>query len=149
MMKIMETSFKRSHACTAAMSSTLQQATANPCLCQRLLDAHRQDWVSLLWHHCSFLQGPGVHKVFLLPSKSLLSSPTVTFGGLDLVHTLEHTSKDFSHRVMSNPWHCNRSYFLFSSSILSQRDKSPVIYISWVFPSLTIIFEAFSFFCYI
>ena len=27
-------------------------------------------WASLLWHHCSFLLGPGVHKVLCMPSKS-------------------------------------------------------------------------------
>ena len=40
-MKIMETSFKRSQACTATVSApTLQQATTDPCLYQRLLDTH-------------------------------------------------------------------------------------------------------------
>ena len=34
-MKIMETCFKRSHACTAAKPLTLQQATTDPCLCSR------------------------------------------------------------------------------------------------------------------
>ena len=34
------------HCCTHA--PTLQQATTNPRLCQRLLDTHRQVWVSLL-----------------------------------------------------------------------------------------------------
>ena len=38
---------------------TLQQATSDPRLCQRLLDTHRQVWVSLLWGHCSFFLGPG------------------------------------------------------------------------------------------
>ena len=47
---------------------TLQQATANPRLCQRLLDTHGQVWVSLLWGHCSFLPGPGLHKVLFVPS---------------------------------------------------------------------------------
>ena len=70
-MKIMATSFKRSHAGTAALGApTLQQATANPHLCRRLLDTHRQVWVSL-WGHCSFLLGPGAHKVLFVPSKSL------------------------------------------------------------------------------
>ena len=45
------------------MPPTLHQATANPRLCQRLLDTHRQVWVSLLWDHCSFLLGPDAHKV--------------------------------------------------------------------------------------
>ena len=71
-MKIKETSFKRSHARTAALSAlTLQQATAAPRLCQRLLDTHREVWVSLLWGHCSFLLGPGAHKVLFVPSKSV------------------------------------------------------------------------------
>ena len=38
---------------------TLQQASANPHLCWRLLDTLGQVWVSLLWGHCSFLLGPG------------------------------------------------------------------------------------------
>ena len=55
-MKIMVTSFKRSHAWTATLRPpTLQQATTNPCLCWRLLDSPGQVWVSLLWGHCSFL----------------------------------------------------------------------------------------------
>ena len=48
-----------------------QQPTADPCLCWRLLENHRQVWVSLLWGHCSFLLGSGVHKVLFVPSKSL------------------------------------------------------------------------------
>ena len=40
---------------------TLQQATTNPRPCQRLLDTHGQVWVSLVWGHCSFLLGLGVH----------------------------------------------------------------------------------------
>ena len=43
-MKIMMTSVKRSHACTSALSTpTLQQATIDPRLHQRLPDAQRQD----------------------------------------------------------------------------------------------------------
>ena len=43
----------------------LQQATTNPRLCWRLLDTHRQVWVSLLWGHCSLFLGAGAHKVLL------------------------------------------------------------------------------------
>ena len=57
------------HCCT--VSPTLQQATADPCLCQRLLDTHGQLWVGFLWDHCSFLLGPGAHKISFVPSKSL------------------------------------------------------------------------------
>ena len=71
--KIMATSFKRPCAPTPCTLSapTLKQATADPCLGWRLLDTHRQVWFSLLWGHCSFLLGPGVHKVLFVPSKSL------------------------------------------------------------------------------
>ena len=70
-MKIMATSFKRSHAHTTALSAwTLQQATTDPHLCQRFLDAHGQVWVCLLWGHCSFLLGPGAQGS-VVPSKSL------------------------------------------------------------------------------
>ena len=45
----MVTPFKGSHAGTAVLSlPTLQQATADPCLRWRLLDTHRQVWVSLV-----------------------------------------------------------------------------------------------------
>ena len=47
------------HTLLHSVPPTPQQATTDPCLCQRLLDAHRQIWVSLLWGHCSFLLGPG------------------------------------------------------------------------------------------
>ena len=49
------------------MPLTLQQATADPLLYQRLLDTQRQVWISLLWGHCSFLLGLCAHKfVFAL-----------------------------------------------------------------------------------
>ena len=81
-MKIMATSFKRSHACTAALSApTLQLATANPCLQQRLLNSQGQVWVSLLWGHCSFLLGPGTHKLLFVPSKSLFPQASLSSVG--------------------------------------------------------------------
>ena len=45
---------------------------------QRLLNAHRQVWVTLLWGHCSFLLGPGVYKVLFVPSKSLFPQSCVS-----------------------------------------------------------------------
>ena len=53
-----------------SMPLTLQQATAD----SHLLDTHRQVWVTLLRGHCSFLLGPGVHKVLFVPCKCLVSS---------------------------------------------------------------------------
>ena len=75
-MKIMATSFQRSQAGTAALGAppALQQATTNPGLSWRLLNIHRQVWVSLLWGHCSFLLGPGMHKVLFVPFKSCFHS---------------------------------------------------------------------------
>ena len=81
-MKIMATSFKRSHAHTTALSAwTLQQATTDPHLCRRLLDTHERVWVSLLWGHCSFLLGPGVHKVVFVCSMTLSPQSCVSSGG--------------------------------------------------------------------
>ena len=57
---------------------TLQQSMSDPCLHQRLLDTHRQVWVSLLCGHCSFLLGPGAHTVLFVPSKSLFPQSCVS-----------------------------------------------------------------------
>ena len=74
-MKIMATSFKRSHAGTATLSAL------NPHLRERLLDAYGQFWVSLLWGHCFFLLAPGAHKILFVPSKSLCPQPCVSYDG--------------------------------------------------------------------
>ena len=80
-MKIMVTSFKMAHACTATLSPpTLQQATTDSRLHQILLDTHGQLWVSLFGGHCSFLLGPSVHKVLFVPSKSLFPQSCVSSG---------------------------------------------------------------------
>ena len=55
------TSFKRSHACTATISTANQ--SISHCRPAPQLDTPGQIWVSLLWGHCSFLLGPGTHKV--------------------------------------------------------------------------------------
>ena len=60
--------------CLSQCPQTLQQATTDPRLHQRLLDTHGQVWVSLSWGHCSFLLGPGAHKVLFVPCKSLFPS---------------------------------------------------------------------------
>ena len=56
--KIIATSFKRSHAWTYTQCPQPCSSTTDPHLHQRLLDTHQQVWVSLLWVHCSFLLGP-------------------------------------------------------------------------------------------
>ena len=73
-MKIMVTYFKSSHACKLlhSVSPALQQATAYLCLHWILLDTYGQVWVSLLWGHCSFLLGLGVHKLLFVQIMSRL-----------------------------------------------------------------------------
>ena len=68
------------HALLRSVPLTLQQATANPRLHWRLLDTHGQVWLSLLWGHCSFLLGPGAHKVLFVSSKSQFSQSCVSSG---------------------------------------------------------------------
>ena len=46
-----------------------------------LFHTHRQVWVSHLWSQCSFLLGPGAHKVLFVPSKSLFPQSCVSSGG--------------------------------------------------------------------
>ena len=58
----------------------LQQATTDPHLHWRLLDTHGQVSVSLLWGHCSFHLGPGVHNVLSVPSQSLFPQFCVSSG---------------------------------------------------------------------
>ena len=79
--KKMATTFKRSmHTLPHSVPLTLQQATANPCLWQRLLDTHGQVWVSFLWDHYSFLLDPGAYKVLFVPSKTLFPQSCVSSG---------------------------------------------------------------------
>ena len=68
------------HPLLHSVPPNLQQATADPHLCQRLLDTHVQVWVSLLCGHCSFLLGPGVHKILVVPSKHLFPQSCVSSG---------------------------------------------------------------------
>ena len=66
-MKIMAPPSKGSlQALLNSVPPTLQQDAADPHLHQRLLDTHGQVWVNLLWGHCSFLLGSGVHKVLFV-----------------------------------------------------------------------------------
>ena len=63
-----------------SVPSTLQQATTDLYLCWRLLETYRQVWFSLLKGHCSFLLGPGAHKVLFVPPKSLFPQSYVSSG---------------------------------------------------------------------
>ena len=80
-MKRMVTSFKRSCASTAALSAP-NPATGHhqPMPLLETSGHSRASLVSLLWGHCSFLLGPGVHKVLFVPSKSLFPQSCVSSG---------------------------------------------------------------------
>ena len=68
------------HALLHSVPLILQQATINPCLHWILLNSHWQVWVTLLRGHCSFLLGPGAHKVLFVLSKSLFPQSCVSSG---------------------------------------------------------------------
>ena len=103
-MKTMAASFKRSHSCTAALSAlSLQQATADPHLCWRLLDTHWQVWVSLLWSHCSLLLGLGAHKVLFVPSTSLFPQSCVSSGSSVVDQIVTSSSRAYAISRSSAP----------------------------------------------
>ena len=80
-MKIMATSFKRSqHALLHSVPPTLQKATTHACVRDSWTLTGMSGLVSC-GGHCSFLLGPGVHKVFFMPSKSLFSQSCVSSAG--------------------------------------------------------------------
>ena len=74
-----------------SVPATLQQAITDPRLHRRPLDTPGQVWVSLLWGHCSFLLGPGVHR-FCVPSKSLSPHSCANSGG-SMVGLMESSSR--------------------------------------------------------
>ena len=72
------------HALLHSGPWALQQATADPRFCWRLLDTPGQVWVSLLWGHCSFPRVL-VHKLLLCPPRvyfPVLSKFWQLYGGL-------------------------------------------------------------------
>ena len=101
-MKIMVTSFKRSHAGTVTLSAPIPEVGhRRPRPLRRLLDTHRQLWVSLLQGHSSFLLGPGVYKLLFVPSKSLFLQSCVRSG--DSMVGLMATSSKRSHPGLLHP----------------------------------------------
>ena len=97
-----------------SVPQTLQKGSAEPRLRQRLLDTPGQVWVSLLWGHCSFLLGPGVHKILFVRSKSL--SPVLCklwklYGGVN--------GNLFQEGLCHSQVYCTQSPCLCSSALLT------------------------------
>ena len=67
------------HCCTQWPQPCSRPSLTHPSA--RLLDTHGQVWVSLLLGYCSFLLGPGVHKVLFVPSKSLFPQSCLSSSG--------------------------------------------------------------------
>ena len=80
--KIMATSFKRSSAPTVVLSGPYPAAGhRRPTPLPETPGHSGQVWVGLLSGHCSFLLGPGLHKVLFVPSRSLFPQSGVSSGG--------------------------------------------------------------------
>ena len=79
-MEIMVTPFKSSQSCTATLSASDPAAGhRQPTPLSETL-GHSQAGLGL-WGHCTFLLGPGAHKILFVPSKSLFPQSCVIFGG--------------------------------------------------------------------
>ena len=99
---LMATSTKRAYATprsAAPRAPAPWQATADPRLHQRHMDTHGQDWVSLLWGHCSFLLGPDAYKLLFVPSQSLFPQSCVSSVG-SMVGLMATSTK----RAYAIPW---------------------------------------------
>ena len=69
---VMETSFKRTYAHTVVFTAPdSTEGHCQPMLPLEIPGHSQQAWFSFLWGHCSFLLGPGAHKVLFVSSKSL------------------------------------------------------------------------------
>ena len=113
------------HALLHSVPPTLQQATTDPHLHQRLLDTHRQVWVSLLWGHCSFLLGQ-VHIRFCLcpprvcfPIYLAWSDGTSDEIPVDVFQILKDDAGKVLHSICQQIWKtqqwpqvCKRSVFI-------------------------------------
>lgn len=51
------------------MPLSLWLVTTDLCLCRGPSNTNKQVWFSLLWDHCSFPLGPGIHKILCVASK--------------------------------------------------------------------------------
>ena len=87
------------HALLHSVPPALQQASANPCLHQRLLGPHGLVWVSLFWGHCSFLLGPGAHGVLFVLSTNLFPQSCVSSHSSEWVSEVAQSCLTLCHRM--------------------------------------------------
>ena len=91
-MKIIATSFKRSHACTAALNLPNPRAGhSQPKPLPETPEHSQASLGHLLWGHRSFLLGSGAHKVLFVPSKSPFPQSCVSSGS-SVVKLMETSS---------------------------------------------------------
>ena len=103
-MKIMVTSLRRSHACTAAVCApALQQATANPRLCQRRPDTHRRVSCGVTVPSSWVL----VHKALLCPPRVCFPDPC-EFWRLYAGVNADLLQEDLRHTHTQSPCPCGR-----------------------------------------
>ena len=103
----------------ALSAPTLQQATADPHLHQRLLDTHGQVQDSLLWGHCSFLPGPGAQG-FVCALQESVSKSWGSSGGSMV--GLMVTSSGMLHPELLPLWQATADPYLYrdTQAVLAQ-----------------------------
>ena len=72
--------------------------------CKSTGDTQTQFWLSLLWGHCSFLLGPGAHKVLFVPSKSRFPQPCGSSVIKSLWPPKSNSLRDLSSFASSSGW---------------------------------------------
>ena len=93
-MKIMVTSFRRSHAGFATLRApSLAAGHRRPTLSPETPGHSRAALVSLLLGHCSFLLGPGEHRFCLCPPRVCFPSPFPVSSGGSVVGLMATSSK--------------------------------------------------------
>ena len=119
------------HALLHSVPPTLKEAIADPGLCWRLQDTHGIVWVSFLWGHCSFLLGPGAHKVLFVPSKSLFLQSCVSFSGSMV--GLMATSSNRAYALPRSAAPCSRPLLICTSRRHSDTVLAQSLWVGRVF----------------
>ena len=98
---------------------TLQQATADPCLCWRLPDTHRQVWVSLLWGPLLLSSGSWCTQGFVSALQESVSPVLCKFWRLYCGVNCDHLQKGLCLTQVcctQSPCPCGRSLLIHTST---------------------------------